>query len=184
MTPVVKAEHLAGKKVRCGTGHRPAKLGGEWLMNGPVSKGIRQAIRCYLLTDCPDAVISGMAIGFDMMWAEEALSLKIPVTAALPFVGQEIRWRPEQIARYRWILANPLVTPIVCAPGEYSVHKMLNRDQWMIDNTPRPDGKLLACWDGSSGGTRNTVIYARRKNMPVDYLKAKNDERTEWEIRS
>lgn len=181
---IPKAEHLAGKKVHSGTGHRPAKLGGEWLMNGPVSAGLRTAILDFLIADRPDEVISGMAIGFDMIWAEEALALGIPVTAALPCVGQETRWRPEQISRYRRILANPKVTTVVCAPGEYSVHMMLNRDHWLVDHTSRPDGKLLACWNGSSGGTRNTVVYARRKNLPVVYLKAANPEQTQWVVRS
>lgn len=184
MMTIVKAEHLVGKKVHSGTGHRPGKLGNEWLMNGPVSLGLRQAIKAFLIEDRPDEVISGMAIGFDMLWAEEALVLGIPVTAALPFVGQEARWRPEQISRYRRILANPKVTTVVCAPGEYSVHMMLHRDHWMVDHTSRPDGKLLAAWDGTAGGTRNTVIYARRKNLPVAYLKSTNAEKTTWAVRS
>lgn len=71
------------------TGHRPNKLGNEYSMNGPISTKIYNRL-CEIVDEYkPDRMISGMAIGVDMIWANVAIRKNIPFIAAIPFIGQE-----------------------------------------------------------------------------------------------
>ena len=90
----------------CGSGHRPDKLGGHW---NPI--GFRPAIQQVqrILIDItqqhtgPVTVISGMALGFDMILAVAAIQARaagspIRLVAAIPFEGHHARWT-DQTAR-------------------------------------------------------------------------------------
>jgi uncharacterized phage-like protein YoqJ len=48
-------------------------------------------------------------------------------------------------------------------PGPW-VYEVRNR--WMVDNSD----KVLAWWDGTSGGTKNCIDYADDKGVFVSYL--------------
>lgn len=149
------------------TGHRPNKLGSEWNHVGPYSDYIREKLQDYIAQHKPSVMISGMALGVDTIWAELALVNKVPLIAAIPFVGQESRWPKEAQDRYNSILNNELVTiQIVCSPG-YAPQKMQTRNEWMVDNSDR----LVAVWNGSRGGTFNCVDYAVRQHKVYDVIK-------------
>jgi len=147
--------------VIAGTGHR--KLGGSYELDTPVAKAVRETTRAFLVERKADQVISGMALGFDTILALVAIELKLPVLAAVPFEGQESRWPEASQKRYREILANPLVSTWVVAPGGHNVFKLQNRNERAVDRCDL----LLACYDGSYGGTRNCVDYALRIEKPV-----------------
>lgn len=137
------------------TGHRPQKLGGF----GPeVDDRLRRLAFWFFESNRPDRVISGMALGWDMAWAEAAIKMGIPVIAAVPFAGQESAWPGASQVRYRSILALCESTTIVC-DGGYAAWKMQKRNQWMVDSSDW----LIALWDGTSGGTANCVNYAASK---------------------
>lgn len=142
--------------ILAGTGHRPDKLGGEYDLVGPVTAYVSHQVDKHLDLLKPVKVISGMALGFDMILALRAFEKGIPVTAAIPFEGQESKWPPKSRALYHRILSNPLVTKWICAPGSYNPHKLQHRNRCMVDAAT----DLLACYDGSPGGTRNCVQYA------------------------
>lgn len=168
--------------ILAGTGHRPDKLGGEYDMRGPVSDRLRAVTREVLIREAPDEVVSGMALGFDMILAEEAINLGLMVTAAIPFEGQENAWPLESQRRYRALLEHELVESIVCAPGGHSNHKYDHRNRFMVRRAmSKPGGRLLAAWDGTAGGTRSTVMYAREIDCPIIHLKP-NVTRTVWTI--
>lgn len=168
--------------ILAGTGHRPHKLGNEYDGKGPVSDALRAVTRQILLREDPEEVVSGMALGFDMILAEEALDLGFLVTAAVPFEGQEKTWPDPSQRRFRRILEHDAVTKVVCAPGGHSGHKYIHRDRWMVNRAmSKPGGKLVAAWDGSSGGTRTTVMYAREVECPIIHLRP-DITRTTWSI--
>ena len=37
------------------------------------------------------------------------------------------------------------------------------RNEWMVNHSAR----VIAVWNGKPSGTKNTVVYANRKNVPV-----------------
>jgi uncharacterized phage-like protein YoqJ len=139
------------------TGHRPNKLGNEYSLKGPFSNFIRQELRKVIEQEKPDELISGMALGVDMIFALLGIELQIPVIAAIPCVGQESRWPYESQKLYQSILENRIVTPHFVSDKTYTNSCMQDRNIWMIDNCQ----KLAAVWNGTSGGTGNAVKYAK-----------------------
>jgi uncharacterized phage-like protein YoqJ len=153
------------------TGHRPDKLGNEYDMKGPISKKIYQALDETIQTLKPKQIISGMALGVDMIFANLAINRGIPFIAAIPFEGQESKW-PEGSQRvYRKILSYAKQTVIVC-PGGYAAWKMQKRNEWMVDRADL----VIAVWDGSEGGTHNCVNYAIDKGKDIRRIDPKNFE--------
>lgn len=141
------------------TGHRPERLGGY---GEPVAAKLFKLATQVLLVHQPSEVISGMALGWDQAVAFAAIRLKIPVTAAVPFLGQEAIWPELARARYQAIL-NKCSEVIVVSPGGYEMGKLHIRNQWMVDHCVQ----LIALWDGSSGGTSHCVNYATYKKVEI-----------------
>jgi uncharacterized phage-like protein YoqJ len=122
-------------------------------------------IRAALKKHRPLYGISGMALGADQDFIACCLDLKIPYVAAVPFVGQERVWRPAAQAVYRDLLSKAREV-VVVSEGGYASYKMQVRNQWLIDHS----NLLLAVFDGSPGGTANTVEYARRVGRTIEYI--------------
>ncbi len=148
-----------------GTGHRSDKLPDKktgYKLPNPTYIKICQATDKLLRELKPEKVISGMALGFDQYLASVAIKLGIPVIAAVPFKGQECKWPAQSQKAYNKLLS--LVSEIVIvSEGEYSAAKMQIRNEWMVN---RADA-VIACWDGSNGGTCNCVKYAESINKTI-----------------
>lgn len=144
-----------------GTGHRPDKLGTDevsgYVEDNPLRIWIKGRLREHIRQLRPLYAISGMALGFDQDLAEVCIDLGVPFIAAVPFIGQELRWRPEAQRKYRALLARAYEVVVVCE-GPYERWKMLARNEWMVDHC----NTLIAAFDGSPGGTASTVLYADR----------------------
>lgn len=69
------------------TGHRPDKLGGY----GRHDARLEDIARGYLSMLQPAGVITGMALGWDTRFALAALSLGLPLHAAVPFNPGAVR---------------------------------------------------------------------------------------------
>jgi uncharacterized phage-like protein YoqJ len=143
------------------TGHRPQKLDAydrDWIREQ--TKRVLTLARAD--EDGVSEAISGMAQGYDFLFAEVVLELGIPLHAAVPCDGQTARWRPDTVARYQAILARATTVTVV-TPGTFEVWKMQRRNMFMVDRCD----VLLACYDGSTGGTHNCVRYAARRKKPT-----------------
>jgi len=144
------------------TGHRPLKLGGY---DEPMREILVETLAGLLVRDGATRGVTGMAIGADQYFAEACLSLRIPFTAAVPFEGQESRWPPAAQRNYHRLLALAASVVYVSPPG-YALWKMQARNQWVVDHCDQ----LYAVWDGSTGGTANTVILANRAQRIVEVI--------------
>lgn len=145
------------------TGHRPEKLGGY---GEEAAARLYRGARRYLQAQTGvEKVISGMALGWDTAWAEAARALGIPYIAAVPFVGQELRWQEDAQEKYHSLLKCAESVVIVC-DGGYHPAKMQRRNCWMVERCD----KLAALWDGSPGGTANCVRWAIEIGKPVENL--------------
>ena len=142
-----------------GTGHRPNKLGGY--TRGARTRLFTTAIKSLEHLQ-PTKLISGMALGWDQALARACVELNIPFIAAVPFAGQETVWPAASQREYRE-LCDAASDFIIVSPGGYSAAKMQIRNEWMVDHCDR----VLALWDGSPGGTRNCVDYAKTVNKPI-----------------
>ncbi|MPM65437.1 hypothetical protein SDC9_112333 [bioreactor metagenome] len=113
-----------------------------------------------------DTFITGMALGIDQIAAEQTLSIKrshpnIRLICALPCEKQYSKWTYEQEARFRAILSKADDSKILQV--NYSPDCMHKRNKYMVDNSDF----VLAVWDGSSGGTSQTVRYSLKKKKRV-----------------
>jgi hypothetical protein len=148
------------------TGHRPGRLGGYSV---EVQERLVRLAGDYLEgRDRPKAVVSGMALGWDMAWAFAACELGIPLVAAVPFDGQDGRWPAEARQLHKCLLARA-ASVLVVSPGPYEPWKFERRNEWMVDNA---DG-IVALWSGAAGGTGRCVAYAERAGKPVENLWAR-----------
>lgn len=147
-----------------GTGHRPNKLGGY---SDSVAAGLQHCALQWLRLKEDDVtcVISGMALGWDQALASAAYSLGIPFHAYIPFEGQEKMWPRKSQDYFKWLLSRASNVVYTSDP-EYAPWKMQHRNEKMVDACDR----VLALWDGSSGGTGNCVAYANKVGKPVTNL--------------
>ena len=141
------------------TGHRPNKLGGY----SAYALDKLRAIAYKKIEELkPEKVISGMALGWDTAVAIAALQLGIPLIAAVPFRGQECKWYPESVRMYNNILKKA-ESIVYVSEGTYAAWKMQTRNEYMVNNSD----VILAMYDGSSGGTRNCIEYAKKQNKQI-----------------
>ena len=131
----------------CFTGHRSSKL--PW-------GGNEADARCLeLKRKLADALeelygqgvrhfICGMATGCDMFFAEAVLALR----------EQDRRWTHGLSERYDRLLAECDSRTLVSRA--YTPECMMRRNRYMVDNA----GTVLAVFNGSPGGTFNTLRYA------------------------
>lgn len=105
---------------------------------------------------------SGMALGVDTWCAEAVLKLKsqrqgIKLIAVIPCPDQDIRWQAAAKQRRRDILEQ-CDKQITISP-KYTKDCMHKRDRALVDMCDL----LLAVYDGTAGGTKYTVDYAKIK---------------------
>lgn len=147
----------------CFTGHRPEKLSiSEIEVKAALQKEIRLAI-----ADGLNVFITGMAPGVDIWAAEIILELRekenllLKLIAASPYPGFENRWSLDWQKRYAAIMAKADFIKEVCSHYSRGCYQI--RNEWMVDHSAR----VIAVWNGSPSGTKNTIVYAKRKGVPV-----------------
>lgn len=169
-----------GDNILALTGHRD--LGSGSLPNQQWAK-IKADLKEYCRKNNVTAIISGMALGFDLVGAEAATELGIPLVCAEPYINQEKnrfykdnpgmlkkRHRIEEYAR-----KTGEVVFVDTEPG-YDIwndkkdpwkEKLQTRNEWMIDNSDQ----VYACFNGERGGTFNAVAYAQKTGAPLTIAK-------------
>lgn len=147
------------------TGHRPDKLPNKetgYKLPNPTYIKVCQTTERVLLELKPEKVLTGMALGFDQYFAFVAHKLGILFIAAVPFANQESKWSSSSQKTYHQLLKLASEVVIV-SEGGYSAEKMQIRNEWLVDHCDQ----LLACFDGSPGGTSNCIRYAEEQKKLV-----------------
>lgn len=146
----------------CFTGHRPEKLHiSEKDVKNLLKTAIKQAIEDGFLT-----FITGMARGIDIWAGEIVLSLKkknpdIHLICTPPYEGFEKRRDISEQKLYHHILENADFTKYICE--HYSKQCFQIRNCYLVDHSKR----VIAAFNGETGGTKNTIIHANRKGVEV-----------------
>ena len=153
----------------CFTGHRPNKLpwGGDESDPRCLALKLELAARLEGIYESGFRhFLCGMAAGCDLYFAEAVLALrerhpKITLEAAIPCDTQASFWPAAQQRRYEALLAR--CDGVTFVQHRYTPGCMLRRNQYMVNRS----SLLLACFDGKSGGTLSTILYARRNGVQV-----------------
>lgn len=153
------------EKSCCFTGHRADKL---QRTEKEVCMDLKQAI-LQAIDDGFTSFITGMAYGVDIWAGELVLEQRrnhpeITLIAAIPFACFESRWDDRWKKRYQKLLRKADEVHFVC--DGYTSFAYQRRNEWMVDRSLR----VIAVYNGDLGGTRNTINYAQKKNVPVVLL--------------
>lgn len=150
----------------CFTGHRPQKL------RRPIDD-IKVDLENEILKAVADGYstfITGMACGTDIWAGNIVVRLKdrfpdLKLIAAVPFPDFADGWDDEWKAKYDKLLAAADLVKTICPAYSDAAYQV--RNEWMVDHS----SKVIAVYDGTAGGTRNTINYARKNGVFVRYLK-------------
>ena len=146
----------------CFTGHRPDKMElGEKEIKPLIEKAIDDAIDEGYVT-----FITGMAMGTDIWAAEIVLERKkvnnnLHLICALPHPNFESRRSMTEKMRFSKIIKKADIVKEIndhYFTGCYQV-----RNEWMVDRS----NLVIAVFNGQKSGTKNTVDYAKRKDVNV-----------------
>jgi len=156
----------------CFTGHRASKLPWGFREDDPRCIELKRQI-----FDAVDAVydagvrhyICGMANGCDLYFGEAVMQLKqqyddVTLEAAIPYADQAKHWSEAEKARWQRIYDTSDYVTVVSS--RYTRDCMQKRNHYMVDNS----SVLIAAYNGSPGGTLNTMLYAIRKKREVIQL--------------
>ena len=145
----------------CFTGHRPEKLRAS-------EEEVRSALRREILRAVEEGYVTfltGMARGVDLWAAEEVLAQReahgLRLIAVLPHPDFEARWNAAARLTYRRVLGAADHTVTVSPAFDMGAYQRRNR--YMVDRS----SLVIAAFDGTPGGTRNTVLYAKAQGVPV-----------------
>ena len=163
-------------KTCCFTGHRPPVFPDDkQKLFWEIDRNLENVVK-LLIRQGYDTFITGMAPGFDCMAGTMIGIMKqdfppfrphgedIRLICALPYDGFLLKgdciYAKTQKAIIGW--ADEIIH--VCPKPYRSSYQL--RNQWMIDHSSH----VIAYFSGISGGTQNTIRYAKKKNIPVTNL--------------
>ena len=158
------------KRAVCFTGHRSQKLSWRFNEKDKRCKVMKNTLRKEIINAIENGFKTfycGMAIGFDMIAAETVLDLKkkykdIKLIGALPCRTQDAKWLDREKKRYKKLLKR--LDGIRCIYDEYiGAECMFERNRFMVDNSRL----LIALYNGTGGGTKSTIDYARSKGLKI-----------------
>ncbi len=150
------------KRRCCFTGHRPSKMN---MTENEIKLLLEKAID-DAIAEGYGTFITGIAEGTDIWAAEIILDRKsankdIHLICALPHAGFESRRSMAEKKRFNNIISN--VDLVKMVNEHYFTGCYQIRNEWMVDRS----SLVIAVWNGSKSGTKNTVAYAKRKNIRV-----------------
>lgn len=176
-----------GAMVICATGHRSDKLGcnkgDDWSSKSPklqpVRKQIEEKLRAILdfqvlAGEKKFELISGMALGVDQLFFSVGNQLRkeykikgvtIVLTAAVPCIEQDGIWKDDCRISYAAML-RAADKKVRISNKKYENDKgcMQRRNRFMVDNADM----VLAYHDGSEGGTKNCIDYAKSVGAVIE----------------
>lgn len=110
------------------------------------------------------AAISGMALGWDMAWAQAAVDEGLPLIAAIT-PNQCATWPDASQRIYGDLLARASEVHMI-GTGGWAAHDLSARSLWMVWRADM----MAALWDGSPSGTSKTIGHANLREggaLPV-----------------
>lgn len=123
---------------------------------------LRQAILEIFEKEQPTKIISGMAIGFDQIFAEVAVKYQVPFIAAVPIVEQASIWPIKAQEKYLKLL-ELAAEVIVVSESPYAAWKLHARNEWMVDNSDA----LVVYNNKTDGGAVACLNYTKRRNKRI-----------------
>lgn len=157
------------KKTMCITGHRPNKLYGyDYMHKSYIAMG--HYIRKFILDNAITDVYSGMALGVDTICALVVLKLKrqgyaVKLHCAIPCKNHASNWPAASQKQWQDIINQADFVEYVSEKA-YDNTCMQKRNIYMVDRSDI----VLGIWDGTSGGTKNCLDYAKSESKTIQII--------------
>lgn len=157
------------EKSCCFTGYRPEKFSFPFETDCPEHRQfigrLMTAIACRIEDGCR-AFYTGMAMGFDIVAAEQVALIKkrnreLRLIGVVPFKGQEEKWNKDWKERYYAVLND--CDEVVTLSDTYERWAFDRRNRFMVDRSRY----VITYFDGKPGGTGNTLKYAAKHGREV-----------------
>ena len=172
----------------CFTGHRPEKLPWGTDEGNPLCLDLKRRLAAAVLSAYDRGMrhfICGMARGCDLYFCEAVLALRemrpgVTVEAAIPCESQADRWPEGKKQRYCRLLDQCDFETMV--QHHYDRGCMQRRNRYMVDHS----ALIVAAYDGTPGGTMQTLLYAMRKGLEVSIVDIEEKGKAppaEWETK-
>lgn len=163
-------EQLKSRAITCCfSGYRPSKL--PWGNNedDPRCIELRDKLRDVLAAVYGAGVrhfICGMALGSDLLFCREVIELRnyrddVTLEAAIPCETQCINWSEKDRNIYYKLVSQCDVETLL--QTAYTEDCMIKRNRYMVNCS----SVLIAVFDGSFGGTMQTVGYAKKQGLEI-----------------
>ncbi len=159
----------------CLTGHRPKSLPWGYDESKKSCLRFKEEVRRVFVEAIEFGIttfLTGMAEGFDMIGAEILIELRkkhnIKVVAVVPCTMQELKWKPYQQKRYKNILKK--CDEVITLSDHFTPTCMNERNKYMVDHS----SICIACWNGKSSGTKNTIRFAKQNGNKIKILNPDN----------
>jgi len=156
-------------KTCCFTGHRPEKLPWRTDELHPAAQALKEK-----LFDLVEALyqsgithfICGMARGADFYFCEAVLKLRaqhqdVTLEAAIPCEKQAKNWSIQDRTRYFHLVSQCDYETVL--QSAYEPGCMKKRNYYMVDHA----AVLIAVYDGTIGGTMQTINYAKQVGLEI-----------------
>jgi len=158
-----------GHKSCCFTGHRPEKLPWRDREDDPRAVALKEKLFDLVEALCQSGIthfLCGMARGADFYFCEAVLRLReeqrdVTLEAVIPCEEQALRWSERDRNRYFHLVSQCDYETLI--QTNYGPDCMKKRNYYMVDHA----AVLIAVYDGTLGGTMQTVSYARRKGLEI-----------------
>ncbi len=125
---------------------------------------IKEHVRKILIENKCDLAITGMALGFDTLFAEVVIELGIPFVAAVPFAEQASVWPEKEKAYYLELLSK--ATEVYIHPetkiGNCIYAGYFGRNRWIVEKSEFLIAYMI---NSKDGGTAHTWKYAEKKGL-------------------
>ena len=164
----------------CFTGHRPEKMPFSATMHSFAYHTFRRNLEFAVQQAILDGYrhfITGMSRGMDLWAAMCVLDFRraypgLTLEAAIPCPEQPNRWSAEDVRFYNLVLSR-CDTRTVLSP-RYTAGCMDKRNRYMVDHS----SLLIVAFDGRSGGSCNTCLYAERTGVRIHNILAEESDYT------
>ncbi len=153
----------------CFTGYRPEKYGFDIDGTSEESISLQIKIEKYvneLIKKGVRVFYCGCARGFDIFAAETVAAAKedkkdVKLISVMPFRDMHKSWESGWKSRLEEILSKSDETVILAE--DYTKYAYSVRNKYMVDRSDY----VVTYFDGVSGGTENTLKYAKKKNKVI-----------------
>ena len=155
------------KTTCCFTGHRPESLRRS---SDDIKVDLENEI-IHSIQAGYNTFITGMAAGVDLWAGCIVVRLRdrfpdLKLIAAVPYAEFREMWSADWQEKYDRILAAANYTEILADRYKPDICQL--RNKWMVDHS----AKVIAVYNWKAGGTRNTISYAKKNGVSVQYIRA------------